>query len=118
MKKTLWRFAAAGALVAVFGFAAPAFAAEPDYGTNVSRKLGRGFSNAAFGWMEVLKGVEKVGAEQNFIAGITWGPLYGTGNTIIRTTVGLFEIGTFLFPVPDGFKPILQPEFVIEGDRA
>lgn len=104
-------------MLLVFCLSTMAWADQVDYGTGVGRKLGRGLGNLAFGWMELLKGIQEVGDNQNFIAGLTWGPIYGAGNTIVREAVGAYEVLTFPIPLPENFKPILQPEFVLAGDR-
>ncbi len=89
----------------------------PDYSTGVSKKLGRGLSNVAFGWTDILKGIEDVGEEQNFFAAITWGPIYGTGKALHRTLAGAYEVATFPVPVPQNFDPLVEPEFVMSSDR-
>lgn len=88
----------------------PSEIARKDYGTGAGKKLGRGLSNAAFGWLDIPKGIEKVGDEQNFLAAITWGPIYGVGQAVNRTLVGVYEVATF--PAPS--EPIVKPEFVLE----
>ncbi len=124
-KKSLFFIMFAAALV-VFSDAY-AFAEEAmtipgervDYGTGVGKKLGRGLSNAAFGWMDVLKGIEDVGDNQNFIAGITWGPIYGAGRAIQRTAAGVVEVATFPIPAPNNnFEPLVKPEFVMQDDES
>ncbi len=90
--------------------------ADVDYGTGVGKKLGRGLSNVVFGWLEFLKGIQDVGEENNFIAAITWGPLYGLGKTVVRTVAGAYEVATFPIPVPKNFEPLVRPEFML-GDQ-
>ena len=85
------------------------------YGTGVGKKLGRGISNAAFGWLEIPKGIQDVGEENNFIAGVTWGPIYGLGKAVMRTVAGAYEVVTFPVPVPPNFEPLVTPEFML-GD--
>ncbi len=87
----------------------PTGAARTDYRVDSGRKLGRGISNLAFGWIDILKGIEDVGNEQNFLAAITWGPIYGAGNAIVRTAAGAYETVTFPFPN----EPLVHPEFVL-----
>ncbi len=91
---------------------------EVDYGTGVGKKLGRGIANLAFGWLDILKGIEKVGEENNFIAAITWGPIYGTGNAVVRTLAGAYEVVTFPIPQPAHFEPLVKPEFVLDPDHS
>jgi putative exosortase-associated protein (TIGR04073 family) len=87
-----------------------------DYGVGMTRKLGRGVANAGLGWIEVFKGVQDVGEQSGFIAGVTWGPIYGTLNAVRRTAVGVYETATFPSSNPDHFEPILLPEFVMPSD--
>ncbi len=103
--------------------AAPALAADVsplgtttdvDYGTGASRKLGRGVANVALGWLDIFKGVEDVGEENNFIAAVTWGPLFGAGKAVGRTLAGVYEVATFPFPAPTNFDPVVYPEFVLD----
>ena len=89
--------------------------ANVDYGTGVGKKLGRGISNIAFGWLEFPKGIQDVGEQNNFIAGITWGPIYGLGKAVARTVAGAYEVVTFPVPVPANFEPLVRPEFML-GD--
>ena len=90
--------------------------ANVSYGTGVGKKLGRGLSNIAFGWMELPKGIEDVGEQNNFIAATTWGPIYGLGRTVNRTLAGVYEVVTFPVPLPKDFEPLVQPEFML-GDQ-
>ena len=87
-----------------------------DYTTGVGKKLGRGLSNVAFGWLEVPKGIQDVGDQNNFIAAITWGPLVGVGKAVVRTVAGAYEVLTFPVPAPNNFQPLVQPEFML-GDQ-
>lgn len=88
-----------------------------DYPTGAGHKLGRGISNLAFGWLEIPKGIEDVGEEHNFFAGVTWGPLSGIGNAVKRTVLGAYEVVTFPIPAPANFDSPIQPEFVTEDRR-
>ena len=95
----------------------PAPDSQMDYGTGVGKKLGRGLSNLGFGWLELPKGIQDVGDQRNFFAGITWGPIYGAGKTIARTLAGAYEVVTFPIPFPSHFEPLVKPEFVLEDQR-
>ena len=75
-------------------------------------KLGRGVANALTGWVEIPKNIYSTSAESNAFAGLTLGLAKGAGMTIVRTGAGLYEVLTFPFPIPDGYKPILDPEYV------
>lgn len=75
-------------------------------------KLGRGVANTLTGWVEIPKNVYSVSTDQNAFAGITLGLAKGAGMTIVRTGAGIYEVATFPFPVPQDYKPILEPEYV------
>lgn len=88
-----------------------------DYPSEASRKLGRGLSNVAFGWMDFLKGIEETGNDNGGVAQVVWGPINGLGKMVQRTAVGVVEVATFAIPAPNGFDPMLEPEFPGEYDR-
>jgi putative exosortase-associated protein (TIGR04073 family) len=89
----------------------PSEMSETNQGAGASRKLGRGIANLAGGWLEFPKGIQSVGDESGFLAGLTWGTIYGLGNAVVRTGVGAYEIVTF--PIPK-YDPVIQPEFVLQ----
>ncbi len=94
----------------------PSDYAATDSAMGATRKLGRGLANVGLGWMELFKGMQSVSEEKGFLAGITWGPLYGAANAVKRTSVGVAETVTFPAPGPYHYQPILEPEFVL-GDE-
>ena len=75
-------------------------------------KLGRGVANALTGWVEVPKNIYRVSVDENAFAGVTLGLAKGAGMTIVRTGAGIYEVATFPFPLPQDYKPILEPEYV------
>lgn len=91
--------------------------ADLDYTTGAGKKLGRGICNLAFGWIDLFKGIEEVGTENNFGAAITWGPIYGLGKAVTRTAAGAYEAATFPVAYPAHFEPVVQPEFILEDTR-
>ena len=92
---------------------------RPDYGTGVGKKLGRGLANTAFGWTDFFKTIEEVGDKQNFVAGITWGPVYGLARAVQRTGAGVVEVVTFPLPAPNSeFEPMVSPEFPMQEDNS
>lgn len=82
-----------------------------DYNAGTSRKLGRGLANTGLGWTEVFRGMEEVGSESGFWAGVTWGPFYGAAKAVKRTGAGVYEAITFPFDGLNNFEPITEPEF-------
>lgn len=98
--------------LAVAGAAGPAFA-EQDTGRLVVTKLFRGIANAATGWMEIPKQIMLVHQEMGGGAAFSWGLVKGIGYAIGRSVVGAYEIATFPLPVPEGYVPVMQPEYVL-----
>ena len=94
------------------GLAQPAFA-EQETGALVITKLFRGMANAATGWMEIPKQIAKTWDEQGPGIGLSWGLLKGVSFAVARSVAGGYEIATFPLPVPEGYKPIMQPEYVL-----
>lgn len=98
------------------------FAADDD---GPFRKLGRGIANVVTSPYEIIKGISSVNEEiantvegpnqratAGFFAGFTYGIIKGVINCAGRAVVGVYEVGTFLIPIPSGYKPILdEPEF-------
>ncbi len=75
-------------------------------------KLGRGVANTLTGWVELPKNIYDTSVQDNAFAGMTLGLAKGAGMTIVRTGAGIYEIATFPFPLPENYKPILEPEYV------
>ncbi len=90
----------------------PAFA-EQDTGRLVATKLFRGMANAATGWMEIPKQISRTWQQSGPGTGMTWGFVKGIGYAIARSVAGGFEIATFPIPVPENYRPIMQPEYVL-----
>lgn len=88
-------------------------AEEPGYAELSGRKLGRGLSNTAFGWIELPGGIQEVGEKHGVGAAATWGFLHGTGRAVQRTAIGIFEVLTFPFGMPQEFEPLIEPEFIL-----
>lgn len=75
-------------------------------------KLGRGVANALTGWVELPKTIYSTSVEQNALTGMTLGLAKGAGMALVRTGSGIYEIATFPFPLPEDYRPILEPEYV------
>ena len=100
----------------VLGAVAPsayALGREVDTGGLVVMKLFRGISNAATGWMEIFKQTSITWQESGPGVGMSWGLARGIGYAVARSVAGAYEIVTFPLPIPDGYRPIMQPEFVL-----
>ena len=75
-------------------------------------KLGRGVANTLTGWVELPKNIYNTSVEDNAFTGMTLGLAKGAGMTLVRTGAGIYEIATFPFPLPEDYRPILEPEYV------
>jgi putative exosortase-associated protein (TIGR04073 family) len=94
------------ALIFVFQFMIFSLYAQ-DY--NPLRKIARGTVNLSLGWTEIFRQTIKVTEEKGDIAGIFWGPLKGLTFALGRTTLGVCEIATFIFPP---YRALVEPEFI------
>ena len=80
--------------------------------SNIGKKLYRGLANIVTCWGEIPKGVSDTTKEFNTLSGCTLGLIKGTGLTVARCAVGVYETVTFLLPIPEGYSPIVEPEFI------
>ncbi len=85
------------------------------YSYGPMRKLGRGISNIVTCPFELPYRFTKATNEKE--GGASYYMMYGLFEGIfmaaLRGMVGTFETVTFLFPVPEGYKPMLDdPEFI------
>ena len=97
------------------GISGPVFAEEGEQretGKLIAEKLGRGIINTATGWVEIPKQIVQQKQETNGWDAATKGFAKGLVHAFARTAVGAYEIITFPIPVPEGYRPILTPEFV------
>jgi putative exosortase-associated protein (TIGR04073 family) len=94
------------AVMAIMIVCATSYAQDP------FTKLGRGVANTLTGWVELPKNVYATSVEDNAFTGMTLGLAKGAGMTLVRTGAGIYEIVTFPFPLPENYKPILEPEYV------
>lgn len=113
MKKHISTTLLAGVLAAFILLMSTACFAQGDVIEKMGRKLGRGIVNMATGWVEIPKNIYDVSVESNPFTGITYGTLKGAGLTVVRTGAGVYDVATFLFPIPHDYLPVLEPEFVL-----
>ena len=115
MKKSIRMAAVSVLILCVVAVALPAFAQEGSVVEKMGKKLGRGIVNIVTGWVELPKNIYDTSVEtDNPLMGITYGTLKGLGMTVVRTGAGAYDTVSFLFPVPEDYEPILEPEFVFE----
>ena len=82
------------------------------YAQDMGKKVYRGLANILTGWVELPKNIYDTSVEDNPLSGLTIGLAKGVGMTIVRTGAGVYETVTFPFPIPEGYAPVLEPEFV------
>jgi putative exosortase-associated protein (TIGR04073 family) len=77
-------------------------------------KLKRGTINLATGWVELPRNIYDTSVEDSRLHAATIGVIRGFGMFMVRTGAGVYEIVTAPFPIPDGYKPILYPKYVLD----
>ena len=101
------------AIAVVLGTAAPVLAEGTASSNGPLRKLGRGLANVATCPFELIRTPELVGRQDGYFAAMSVGFVEGAWRTILRATVGVFEVATFYAEIPkNNYQPILKPEFV------
>lgn len=105
--------AASLALTLAFGSLAPADAeaAAPRSRFTPARKFQRGFSNTVLGILAIPGQMTVQTRKRGAAAGLPLGFGMGLGYFVASELVGVYEFLTCPFPVPPGYKPILEPEF-------
>lgn len=81
--------------------------------SKMMHKLGRGFVNVLTCWVEIPRGVAIQWENMDPVSGLFVGGIQGVGWGFARFASGVYEVVTFPFPVPAGYKPMMEPEFVI-----
>ena len=130
MMKTAKKFVFVLMFALIAGASMPAYAetTEQFKGENIVMrplmKLGRGISNVVFSPLELPMKWWDVQNEMGGIAGITYGTLRGVCFVLVRIGVGVADIVTFPFPLPNcpdnpdgfgpGYGPIMRPAWVID----
>ncbi len=87
-----------------------ALAASADAQT-APRKFARGFAGMTLAILEVPGNIVAESRAHGYGEGIPLGFAKGLGMIIPRTLVGVWEFVSAPFPVPEGYRPILEPEF-------
>lgn len=76
-------------------------------------KLGRGITNVLTCWVEVPRQVATEWEARDPISGLVLGTIKGVGWGFARFATGVYETFTFPLPIPEGYKPLIEPEFVV-----
>ena len=84
----------------------------------LGNKLFRGIVNLVTGWGEIPKQISLTWQESGPGPAWSWGLAKGVGFAVGRTAAGAYEIVTFPAPIPDGYRPIFQPEYVFSDLQA
>jgi putative exosortase-associated protein (TIGR04073 family) len=79
----------------------------------IFNKLGRGVVNVFTGWLEIPKTIAKEWRKTDPFTGTVVGLFKGLGWAVARTLVGFYEVLSFPFPVPRGYEPVMQPEYIM-----
>lgn len=99
-----------------------AAAEEPQslgYWDGAGRKLGRGAANVVTAPLELIRNPYVVSEQDGALAGLTIGLVQGVKDLVVRAVAGVYEVATFMLPIPKGFRPLVSPEFVYaHGDWA
>lgn len=87
-----------------------AIAASPADAYTAADKLGRGLAGMTCGFLELPGNIVTETRKRGAI-GVPIGTAYGLGMLVTRTLVGVYEFVTAPLPVPEGYRPILKPEY-------
>ena len=83
------------------------------YCQDAARKLSRGVANIVTSPFEIPKNVTETYYKELAIHdSIFLGIPKGIAMMVQRLAVGAFETVTFPFPVPEGYRPVVEPEFM------
>jgi putative exosortase-associated protein (TIGR04073 family) len=97
-------------LALIAGSAAAGYCQDP------ARKLGRGIANIITCPVEIPNNiVNRWRCDKAIFESLVVGLPTGILRMVMRCGVGAFETVTFLFPLPSGYCPVMEPEFVWDG---
>jgi len=85
--------------------------ATPAAAQTAPRKFVRGLAGMTLSILELPGNMVAESRERGYGEGIPLGFAKGLGMIIPRTLVGVWEFVSAPFPVPAGYRPILEPEF-------
>lgn len=94
----------------------PAFAGGERSGDNRWTKFGRGCSNIALCWTEIIYQPYFMFHKERFPVALFGGIAQGAAYTIGRAVAGVYEVMTFPVPWPAGYRPIIEPDVPIPKD--
>jgi len=74
-------------------------------------KAGRGLAALTTAFLEIPGNIKRTTEEEGAPAGWTKGFAMGLGMTVIRPSVGAYELITAPIPAPSNYQAILKPEY-------
>ena len=74
-------------------------------------KAGRGLAALTTAFLEIPDNIKRTTEEEGAPAGWTKGFAMGLGMTVMRPSVGAYELITAPIPAPANYAPILKPEY-------
>ena len=108
MKKLLCSLLLAAAAVST---ASADIQAPPASNQGPTRKFGRGLSNFLFGISELPYQIAKVNDDEGNAAAYSYGVIRGVGRSVIRGSIGFYEMITAPFPTNKGkYTPKLRSD--------
>lgn len=99
--------AIASLLAFAFIVASDAWATE----YTAARKAGRGLAAMTTGFLEVPGNMVAETRHSGLAQGLTLGFVKGLGGIVVRELVGVYEFVSAPIAAPDGYRPLIQPEF-------
>lgn len=75
-----------------------------------AQKFRRGLAGMTCGFLELPGNIVRE-TDRAGIAGLPTGLARGVGMIVTRELVGVYEFITAPFPIPTGFRPVIQPEY-------
>jgi putative exosortase-associated protein (TIGR04073 family) len=76
-----------------------------------ARKAGRGLAAMTTGFLEVPGNMVAETRHSGLAQGLTLGFVKGLGGIVMRELVGVYELVSAPIAAPDGYRPLIQPEF-------
>ncbi len=86
-------------------------------GEKMFAKLGRGLANAVTGWIEIPRQMRDESEVSGLGVGLTWGLAEGVGYAIARTIAGVYEIVSFPVPMPEDYRPVIDPLLLFSAEE-
>ena len=83
----------------------------PAHAQTAARKVGRGLAAMTTAFLEVPGNMVAETRAHGAGEGIPLGFAKGLGMIVPRVLVGVWEFVSAPFPLPEGYRPILEPEF-------